>query len=213
MIKLKTISESIQESFGKVKKGGMHKKLGIPAGDKISDHYKDGKALASHLLSANNGDKKKTSSELSFAANQGKSPDPIFHKALSALKEMNEAKATKVKVDKSSFKPIGVMWKDWKESWNAKDMNKQAKLVPGGEWVELETGDDSNLMVCVNKEMKRKLPKGDGLSIMSGFGDLFWDEKKKDFVCVVSYKDGTEKAIHYAKGKGINEIEKMMDEE
>ncbi len=71
-----------------VEKGGMHKKLGIPDKDKISDHYKSGKALASHLLSANNGDVGKTSKELNYAANIGKNADPIFKEAASALKEM-----------------------------------------------------------------------------------------------------------------------------
>lgn len=37
----------------------MHKVLGIPAGEKIEDHYKSGLTLAKALVKALNGDQKK----------------------------------------------------------------------------------------------------------------------------------------------------------
>lgn len=65
----------------------MHKVLGIPAGDKIEDHYKTGMALAKALVKALDGNQKKAAGMLAWAANVRKEGD-IFDDALSALKKI-----------------------------------------------------------------------------------------------------------------------------
>lgn len=69
-----------------IREGKMHKVLGIPAGEKIEDHYKSGMALAKALVKALNGDQKKAAGMLAWAANIRKEGD-IFDKALSSLKQ------------------------------------------------------------------------------------------------------------------------------
>ena len=70
----------------KPEKGKMHKVLGIPEDDKIEDHYSSGKDLASALVKAVKGDKKKAAGMLAFAANVKGGTRDIFDKALVALK-------------------------------------------------------------------------------------------------------------------------------
>ena len=69
-----------------VKPGKMHKLLGIPAGEKIQDHFKDGLKLAKALVEALDGDQRKAAGMLAWAANIQKE-HTIFDSALSALKE------------------------------------------------------------------------------------------------------------------------------
>ena len=77
-----------------VEKGGMHKALGIPEDDKITDHYSSGEELANALV--NKVGKEKASSMLSYAANINSDADPIFGAALKAVsdkeKTSNESK-------------------------------------------------------------------------------------------------------------------------
>jgi hypothetical protein len=70
----------------KIREGKMHKVLGIPANEKIEDHYKTGISLAKALVKALKGDQKKAAGMLAWAANIRKEGD-IFDKALSALKQ------------------------------------------------------------------------------------------------------------------------------
>lgn len=60
--------------------GKMHKILGLSAGEKITDHYKSGKALYDALMDKV-GDKKKVKSMLAYAANINSGQD-VFDKAL-----------------------------------------------------------------------------------------------------------------------------------
>ncbi len=76
----------ISKSAGKVHKGKMHKLLGVPAGEKITDHYKSGRALASALLKAT-GDKKEATGMLAFAANLDKDNN-VLDAALHHMKDM-----------------------------------------------------------------------------------------------------------------------------
>lgn len=64
-----------------VKEGKMTKLLNIPKGKKITDVYTSGKKLAEDLLKAVDGDKKKASSMLAFAANVDKT-DNVLDTAL-----------------------------------------------------------------------------------------------------------------------------------
>lgn len=64
--------------------GKMHRALNIPKGKKVTDIYTSGKELATDLLKANKGDKRKTAGQLGFVANVGKG-DSVFDKALRYL--------------------------------------------------------------------------------------------------------------------------------
>jgi hypothetical protein len=72
----------MEKTLSKVqpKEGKMHDILGIPAGEKITDHYTSGKALYDALMSKV-GDKKKVKSMLAYAANINSEKD-VFDKAL-----------------------------------------------------------------------------------------------------------------------------------
>jgi hypothetical protein len=72
----------------KVKPGKMHRLLGIKENELIKDHYTSGEKLAKDLLKSLNGDKKKASGMLSFAANANKEDD-IFDVALRSLKNLS----------------------------------------------------------------------------------------------------------------------------
>jgi hypothetical protein len=71
------------------KKGKMHELLGVPEDEKITDHFKNGKSLAEKLLNALNGDKKKASSMLAFAANADASNN-VLDAALHHIKKMED---------------------------------------------------------------------------------------------------------------------------
>jgi hypothetical protein len=71
----------------KIRPGKMHKVLGIPDGEKIEDHYKTGLSLAKALVKALNGDQKKATGMLAWAANIRKE-GTLFDDALSALKKI-----------------------------------------------------------------------------------------------------------------------------
>jgi hypothetical protein len=83
--------EYLEERLSDVKKkpGEMHKKLGVPLDQKIIDVYDDPKKLASDLLSANKGNRKKTSGMLAWAANID-SRKNVLDAALSKLKEVGK---------------------------------------------------------------------------------------------------------------------------
>ncbi len=70
-----------------VKKGKMHRLLNVSADKKIIDVYKSGKQLAQDLLNAVNGDKKKASSMLAFAANVD-SRNNVLDTALQAIENL-----------------------------------------------------------------------------------------------------------------------------
>ena len=70
------------------KKGKMHKLLGIPEDEKVTDHFKSGKALAEKLLKAVDGDHKKAAGMLAFAANVDKTNN-VLDAALKHLKKMD----------------------------------------------------------------------------------------------------------------------------
>ena len=70
-----------------IKEGKMHKLLGVPAGEKIEDHYKTGMSLAKALVKALDGDQKKAAGMLAWAANIQKRGD-IYDNALSSLKKI-----------------------------------------------------------------------------------------------------------------------------
>jgi len=128
---------------------------------------------------------------------------------LAGEETVDEAKEGKV--NRNSFVPIGVMIKDFKESWNSKEMNREAKLVPGGEWVDINTGGDSEMMMCLTPEMQKALPKDQSSMFVMTVGDLMWDADKKDFVTILINNNGDEQAVWLQKGKGEAEIEKFMD--
>lgn len=127
------------------------------------------------------------------------------------LKTFNESLVAEaaVKIDKS-FEPVGFMMKDYKESWNSKEMNAEAKRVKGkGEWIDLNTGGDSDAMVCVSNKDAIKIAQADKheslcdfIGLGTSYGDIYWDNKKKDFVVV---KDG--ETVYYDNGKGIDGLE------
>ena len=74
-----------------VKKGKMHRLLNVPSDKKIIDVYKSGKKLAQDLLNAVNGDKKKASSMLAFAANVDPTNN-VLDTALHAIKTLGDTK-------------------------------------------------------------------------------------------------------------------------
>lgn len=67
-----------------VEEGKMHKLLNIDKDKNIKDVYTSGKELARDLLKANDGDRKKTSGMLAFAANVNDEED-VFDRALRLL--------------------------------------------------------------------------------------------------------------------------------
>lgn len=125
------------------------------------------------------------------------------------MKLANEAQKTR-KVNRNSFVPVGAMIKDYKESWNSREMNRESKLVPGGEWVDVNTGGDSDMMVCVTPQMKKALPKDDSLYVFT-MGDLMWDQDKKDFVTIVEDSKGNEHVFWFKRGKGVQEVLDFME--
>ena len=70
-----------------IRKGKMHQVLGIPAEEKIEDHYKTGLSLAKALVKALKGDQQKAAGMLAWAANIRNEGD-IFDNALAALKKI-----------------------------------------------------------------------------------------------------------------------------
>ena len=88
--------DSINEGkkwVGKVKpkRGKMHDVLNIPAVETISSKYTSGASLAKALLRAVNGDEKKASSMLAFAANADKT-DNVLDAALHYMKKIGDKK-------------------------------------------------------------------------------------------------------------------------
>jgi hypothetical protein len=79
------------------KRGKMKKILDIPEDEKVSDHYKSGKALANALMGKLNNQKEVTGM-LAFAANVNKEED-VFDKALSYMKKIEESS----KIDETDF--------------------------------------------------------------------------------------------------------------
>lgn len=79
----------ISKQAGKVHKGKMHKLLNVPEGEKVTDHFKSGKALANALLKACGGDRKEATGMLAFAANLDKS-DNVLDAALHHMKETSD---------------------------------------------------------------------------------------------------------------------------
>jgi hypothetical protein len=69
-----------------IKPGKMHKLLNIPEGERIEDHFNNGKHLAMSLVKALGGDQRKAAGMLAWVANIQKGPS-IFDEALSSLKE------------------------------------------------------------------------------------------------------------------------------
>ena len=86
LIRSIVIEEKANWSKGiKIKKGKMHKILGLAPDVKIASKYESGKALAKALLSKTS--RKDAASMLSFAANINPEKN-IFDKALHALKNI-----------------------------------------------------------------------------------------------------------------------------
>jgi hypothetical protein len=75
----------------KPKRGKMHELLNIPEDKTISSKYKSGAALAKALVRALNGDEKKASSMLAFAANAD-SAENVLDSALSYMKKIGDKK-------------------------------------------------------------------------------------------------------------------------
>jgi len=75
----------------KPKRGKMHDLLNIPEDKTISSKYKSGEALAKALIRALNGDEKKASSMLAFAANAD-SAENVLDSALSYMKKIGDKK-------------------------------------------------------------------------------------------------------------------------
>lgn len=75
----------------KPKRGKMHELLNIPEDKTISSKYKSGASLAKALLKALNGDEKKASSMLAFAANADKT-DNVLDSALHYMKKLGNNK-------------------------------------------------------------------------------------------------------------------------
>lgn len=75
----------------KPKRGKMHKLLNIPADETISSKYKSGASLAKALIRALNGDEKKASSMLAFAANAD-SAENVLDDALHYMKKIGDNK-------------------------------------------------------------------------------------------------------------------------
>jgi len=71
----------------KPKRGKMHDLLNIPESKNISDVYTSGEKLAKALLRALDGDQKKASSMLAFAANADKTSN-VLDSALSYIKKI-----------------------------------------------------------------------------------------------------------------------------
>jgi hypothetical protein len=113
--------EESKLSDAEPEKGKMHELLGLDPKEKITSKYSSGEKLASDLLKANYGDKRKTSSMLAFAANIHKGED-IFDKALSSLKK-------KDKTNESS-NPV-MMFEEFieQEKNNKKEFDKIHKLL------------------------------------------------------------------------------------
>jgi len=78
----------------KPKRGKMHDLLNIPDGKQISQVYTSGQALAKALVRALNGDEKKASSMLAFAANVDKT-DNVLDSALHYMKKIGDNKKDK----------------------------------------------------------------------------------------------------------------------
>lgn len=72
-----------------VKQGKMGQLLGLKKGEKVTDKYSSGEALANALLKANGGDRKKTASMLAFAANVDKTNN-VLDAALKYMKKSDE---------------------------------------------------------------------------------------------------------------------------
>lgn len=73
----------------KPEKGKMHKLLGIPEDEKISDHYTSSEKLAKDLLKAT-GDEAEASRMLGFAGFANKDNPALFRKARTFLKKKRE---------------------------------------------------------------------------------------------------------------------------
>lgn len=80
-------SEAKRLSDVKVKKGKMHKMLGLSDDEDITDVYKSGKELAQDLVRAAGGDQQEVAGMLAYAANINPANN-VFDDALSALKEI-----------------------------------------------------------------------------------------------------------------------------
>jgi hypothetical protein len=73
----------------KPKRGKMHDLLNIPEDKNITDVYSSGEKLAKALLRAVNGDQKKASSMLAFAANADKTNN-VLDSALHYMKKIKD---------------------------------------------------------------------------------------------------------------------------
>ncbi len=78
----------------KPKRGKMHDLLNIPDGKQISQVYTSGETLAKALVRALNGDEKKASSMLAFAANVDKTNN-VLDSALHYMKKIGDNKNEK----------------------------------------------------------------------------------------------------------------------
>lgn len=74
-----------------IKKGKMHKLLGIPSEKTISDVYTSGEKLAEDLLKATDNNYKEVAGMLAFPANTNPEHD-IFDIALKMVKKLREEK-------------------------------------------------------------------------------------------------------------------------
>lgn len=80
------INEAKQLSDVKIKKGKMHKLLGVPDDKEITDEYTSGEKLAKDLVKALGGDQQEAAGMLAYAANINPANN-VFDDALSALKD------------------------------------------------------------------------------------------------------------------------------
>lgn len=71
----------------KIKKGEMHRLLGVSEDETIISKYSSGKKLAQDLLNAVNGNKKKATGMLAYAANLDPQTN-VLDAALKALKDL-----------------------------------------------------------------------------------------------------------------------------
>lgn len=114
------------------------------------------------------------------------------------------------KFDASKLIPFSAIMKDWKEDWEKSELNNAMKGIPGGEWIDVTTGGDEDAMIFTNQQFVKDVAE-DAIMFMT-WGDTYYDPAKKDIITVVQNRSGDEVGVYWNKGKGDDELEKVMDE-